>query len=133
MAQLNWDRENRLARWRTWLSSLPAGWVVDDLQAGANDHQYELWAARQVRKSVRRVREETQGRDLPSQGVDGDLKDAETALDRQDFKAARKAAERALNAAARTPLVSLSAGTRQRVRLVVEGVQLLADAPIQEA
>jgi hypothetical protein len=133
MARLDWERENRLARWRTWLSSLPTGWVDDELQSDTNDREYALWAERQVRRSVRRVREEAQGKSAPSQGLDGDLNDAEAALDRQDIKAARKAAERALNAAARAPIVSLPAETRQRIRLAVEGVQLLTDVPLNES
>ena len=37
MARLDWDRETRLARWRAWLSSLPIGSIVNDIQTGAND------------------------------------------------------------------------------------------------
>lgn len=127
MARLDWDRETRLARWRAWLSSLPAGWVDEDLQSGANDREYELWAARQVRRSVRRVREEFQDKRADKTSLDGDLRDAEAALDRQDFQAAKRAAERALNTAARTSIVSLDSDTRKRIRLAVEGVQLLGD------
>ena len=133
MARLDWDRETRLARWRAWLSSLPAGWVDEALQSGANDREYELWAARQVRRSVRRVREDFQVKGVARPSLDGDLGDAEAALDRQDFKAAKKAAERALNAAARTSIVSLDTATRQRIFLVVEGVRLLGDTPIKDS
>jgi hypothetical protein len=129
MARLDWDRETRLARWRAWLSSLPAGWVDEDLQSGANDREYELWAARQVRRSVRRVREEFQVKEVAKPSLDGDLRDAEAALDCEDFKAAKKAAERALNAAARASIVSLDSDTRQRIRLAVEGVRLLDHTP----
>ena len=89
---MNWDAENRRARMRKWYADNHLNLLNLEEPPQGND-EWDLWAQRQVRRSVRRVSEAASERALNSDASEGQilarLERAEDEISQGDETAAR--------------------------------------------
>lgn len=119
MTRLDWDREARHARLRSWLQSNPRADFVECPPPPQELDRIDLWARRQVDLCARRVRaqarEDKKAADSTTAHIADRLEAVSAALDRDDASATRSAAAALLNDVAMTPLGTLEASQRRQV------------------
>ena len=115
---MNWDAENRRARMRKWYADNYAN-LIDLEEPPHGDDEWDLWAQRQVRRSVRRVSEAASERVLNSKTSEGQilglLERAEDEISRGDEAAARDSLSTALSMVQQSRTGSLERTTSQAV------------------
>ena len=115
---MNWDAENRRARMRKWYAENYLD-LMDLEEPPHGDDEWDLWAQRQVRRSVRRVSEAASERALNSETSEGRilarLERAEDEISQGDETAARDSLSAALSMVQQSRTGSLERTTSQAV------------------
>jgi len=115
---MNWDAENRRARMRKWYADNYLE-LIDLEEPPRGDDQWDLWAQRQVRRSVRRVSvaatESARHSDTSEGQILGLLESAEEQIARGDEAGARESLSSALSITQQSRTGSLERATGQAV------------------
>ena len=115
---MNWDAENRRARMRKWYADNYLN-LIDLEEPPHGDDEWDLWAQRQVRRSVRRVSAAASERALNSETSEGRilarLERAEDEISRGDEAAARDSLSAALSMVQQSRTGSLKRETSQAI------------------
>ena len=118
MARMNWDAENRRSRMRKWYADNYLNFI-DLEEPPQGDDQWDLWAKRQVRRSIRRVAETATERARHSETSEGQilglLETAEKHIERGDEAGARESLSSALSITQQSRTGSLQRATSQAV------------------
>ncbi|MDB9921752.1 hypothetical protein OAD85_08340 [Actinomycetota bacterium] len=72
MTRINWDAENRRAKMRKWYANNHAELADLEKPPEVSD-QWDLWARREVRRSVQRVKEAARERALHAESSEGQI------------------------------------------------------------
>ena len=115
---MNWDAENRRARMRKWYADNHLD-LIDVEEPPQGNDQWDLWAQRQVRRSVRRVSEAASEQALNSATNEGGilalLETAEEHISQGDEAGARESLSAALSMVQQSRTGSLERGTSRAV------------------
>ena len=115
---MNWDAENRRARMRKWYADNYLN-LIDLEEPPHGDDEWDLWAQRQVRRSVRRVSAAASERALNSETSEGRilacLERAEDEISRGEEAAARDSLSATLTMVQQSRTGSLERETSQAV------------------
>ena len=115
---MNWDAENRRARMRKWYADNYLE-LTDLEEPPRGDDQWDLWAQRQVRRSIRRVSaaatESARHSDTSEAQIFGLLESAEKQIARGDDAGAHKSLSTALSIVQQSRTGSLERATSQAV------------------
>ena len=115
---MNWDAENRRARMRKWYADNYLD-LIDLEEPPPGDEEWDIWAQRQVRRSVRRLSEAASERAMNSEKSEGQilaiLEKAEDEVSRGDEAAARDSLSAALSMVQQSRTGSLERTTSQAV------------------
>ena len=116
---MNWDAENRRARMRKWYADNHLD-LIDVEEPPQGNDQWDLWAQRQVRRSVRRVSESASEQALNAATNEGGilalLETAEEQISQGDEASARESLSAALSMVQQSRTGSLERGTSKAVR-----------------
>jgi len=118
MTRINWDAENRRAKMRKWYANNHA--ALSDLEKPPEvSDQWDLWARREVRRSVQRVTEAARERALHAESSEGQilalLRAAEKQIAQGDEMAVRESLSSALEIVQQCRTGSLEKRTKQTV------------------
>ena len=115
---MNWDAEDRPSRMGKWYADNYLD-LIDLEEPPHGDDEWDLWAQRQVRRSVRRVSEAASERAMNSETSEGQilaiLEKAEDEVSRGDEAAARDSLSAALSMVQQSRTGSLERTTSQAV------------------
>ena len=115
---MNWDAENRRARMRKWYADNHLD-LIDVEEPPQGNDEWDLWAQRQVRRSVRRVSEASSEQALNSATNEGVilalLETAEEQISQGDEAGARESLSAALSRVQQSRTGSLEQGTSRAV------------------
>ena len=115
---MNWDAENRRARMRKWYADNHLD-LIDVEEPPQGNDEWDLWAQRQVRRSVRRVSEASSEQALNSATNEGVilalLETAEEQISQGDEAGARESLSAALSMVQQSRTGSLERGTNRAV------------------
>lgn len=115
---MNWDAENRRARMRKWYADNHLD-LIDVEEPPQGNDEWDLWAQRQVRRSVRRVSEASSEQALNSATNEGVilalLETAEEQISQGDEAGARESLSAALSRVQQSRTGSLERGTSRAV------------------